>query len=254
MIIDTHTHLLISDFDNDRDEIINRAIENNVKKFVEVGYSEDYSLKAVEFVKNKNNFVCSIGVHPHDSQELTPQTIQKFKKLVLENNKKIAAIGEIGLDYYRDLSPRNIQIDAFKLQIELALELNKPVIIHCREAQNNMKKIISEYPNLKGVIHSFSGDINDAEFYINKGFVLGISGPITYKNSLNLKETIKNIDLKHIILETDCPYLPPVPYRGKKNEPAYLKFVASEIATLKQLDQKIVENITTENAEKIFFS
>ena len=254
MIIDTHTHLMIDAFDKDRDEVINRAIENNVKRFVEVGYDEEYSCRAVEFVKNRENFVCSIGIHPHDASKLISKTIEKFRDLILSNTKKVAAIGEIGLDYYRNLSPQNIQVAAFKIQLELAISLSKPVVIHCRDARDDMQKILEGYKNLKGVIHSFSGDIKDAEFYINKGFVLGISGPLTYKTNLSLKEVVKNIDLKYIILETDCPYLPPVPHRGKRNEPAYLKFVASEIANLKQIDSEIVENITTENAEKLFFS
>jgi len=253
MIIDTHTHLLSDEFNQDRDEVINRAIENNIKKFVEVGYNEEYSCKIVEFVKNRLDFVCAIGIHPHDASKLTLKTIQKFKELVLENPKKVVAIGEIGLDYFRNLSPKNEQIDAFKSQIELAISLDKPIVIHCREAKDDMRKILSVYTGLRGVIHSFSGDIRDVEFYTNKGFVLGISGPLTYKNNLKLKEIIKNIDLKNIILETDCPYLPPVPQRGKRNEPSYLQFIASEIASLKQIDQKIVEDITTENAEKLFF-
>jgi TatD DNase family protein len=251
MIIDTHAHLLITRFDNDRDEVINRAIKNNVKKFVEVGYDEEYSIKAASYVKNKENFVCSIGVHPHDASKFTDNTIETFKNLA--KNKKVVAIGEIGLDYYRNLSPKETQIKAFKKQIELAISLNKPIIIHSREATEDIKKIVSEYNDLNAVVHSFSGTLNDAEFYINKGFTLGISGPVTYKNNLQLKEVIKNIDLKHIILETDCPYLPPVPHRGERNEPSYLRFIVKEIANLKQIAEQTVENITTQNAEKIFF-
>jgi TatD DNase family protein len=256
MIIDTHTHFLTSsgEFDNDREEVINRAVANGIKKFVEVSYDEEISLRAVDFVKNRPNFVCSIGIHPHDASKLTLKTISKLKELALANPKKVSAIGEIGLDYFRNLSPKDVQLDAFKLQLELAISLNKPVIIHCRDAKDDMKKTLAKYTGLKGSIHSFSGEIKDAEFYINKGFVLGISGPLTYKNNYRLKEVIKNIDLKNIILETDCPYLPPVPHRGERNEPSYLKYIASEIATLKQLDQKIIEDITTENAEKLFFS
>jgi TatD DNase family protein len=250
MFIDTHTHLLSEEFDIDREKVIKRAKDVGVFKFIEVGYDESYSEKVAEFVLKNDDFFGSIGIHPHNAMEMTKNTIEKFYSL--GQLEKIIAIGEIGLDYYRDLSPRDIQETVFREQIKLALSLSKPIIIHCRDAKDDLKKILKEYNSLSGIIHAFSGTLQDAEFYVKKGFVLGISGVLTYKNNLPLKDLVKNFDLDNIVLETDCPYLPPVPHRGKRNEPSFLNFVREEISNLKCIDVKKIDEITTNNVKRIF--
>ncbi|MDR0676433.1 MAG: TatD family hydrolase [Elusimicrobiota bacterium] len=250
MLIDTHTHLLSEEFDNDRDEVIKRAKDKGVEKFIEVGYDEKYSTKLVDFVEYNDDFFGAIGIHPHNAIEFTNTTLKNFEKLI--KSQKIIAIGEIGLDYYRDLSPRDTQEKIFRQQIELSQSLEMPIIIHCREAKDNLKKILKEYQNLTGIIHSFSGTLQDAYFYIERGFLLGISGVVTYKNSLALKNVVKEIDMQNIVFETDCPYLPPTPYRGKRNEPSYLNFTKEEVVKLKEIDSEIVDKITAENINRIF--
>ncbi len=251
-MIETHCHLLTEAFDADREAVISRAIAGGVTKFIEVGYDEKYSARILDFVKARNNFFCAIGVHPHDAQKFSNSTIKTFFELA--KDEKVIAIGEIGLDYYRDLSPREIQKEVFEKQIKLALDLHKPVIIHSREATTGLQKILQKYQNLRGIVHSFSGNLDDAKFYIDRGFLLGISGPITYKNSFALKEVVREIDLENFVLETDCPYLPPVPFRGQRNEPAYLNLIANEIAKIKNTETKIVEDATTKNIEKLFWN
>ncbi|MCP3660476.1 MAG: TatD family hydrolase [Bacteroidetes bacterium] len=253
MIIETHAHLLMSKFDEDRDTVINRAFSAGINKIIEVSYDEYSSEKATIFSAQYDNIFASIGVHPHDALNFTEHTLTKFQKLA--KNKTVVAIGEIGLDYYRNLSPKKNQLKVFQKQLDLAQKLDLPVIIHCRDAHEDMQAVLKKYScQFRGVIHSYSGDLNDANFYISRGFLLGIGGPLTYKNNHRLKEVVKEIDLKKIILETDAPYLPPVPHRGKRNEPSYLHYVVEEISNLKNINASEVKNITTFNAEKLFWT
>ncbi|MFC1485021.1 TatD family hydrolase [bacterium] len=251
MIIDTHTHLLMNKFNNDREEVIKRSQVSGVELFLEVGFDKESSIRAFEFAKSNDAVFAGVGIHPHDAKDLTEESLSKLMEISM--HKKVVAWGETGLDYYRNLSPKKSQMVAFQKQIECSIEVGLPLIVHCRDAHRDMRRIIDSYiGNFRGVVHSFSGDINDADFYISKGFLLGIGGPITYKGNEKLKQVVRKVPLDRIILETDCPYLPPVPYRGKRNEPGYLTFVVKEIASIRQEDEDVIEDITTQAAKRLF--
>ena len=204
-----------------------------------------------DFIRNRKEFFGAVGIHPNNAYELTDDMIKSLESVIL-NNKKIVAIGEIGLDYYRDLVPKEIQKKVFVMQLDLAVSLKKPVIIHCRESKEDLKNILKNYQNLSGTIHSFSGNLKDAEFFIERGFVLGLSGVLTYKSNIPLRELIKQIDLKNLVIETDCPYLSPVPYRGKRNEPSFSVYVRDEISRQKDINKIEVDEITNKNVLRIF--
>ena len=253
MIIDTHAHFTLEQFDNDRDEALERARMADVKIIIEVGFSVERSLKVFEFSKNTDNVFASLGLHPHDAQEINDTAgvndlIEKAK------DPKVVAWGEIGLDYFRDVSPRDVQKDCFIKQLGFASKLNLPIIIHCRDAHDDMKKILSENKSLikKGVIHSFSGNTDDAKYYNDLGFKIGVGCPITYPKSDVLRQVVKDMPLTEIILETDAPYLPPQPFRGKRNESAYLTYVVEMIAGIKGINNQEVEDVTTNTARHLF--
>ncbi len=251
MFIDTHTHLLSDDFEKDREIVIENAKKNGISKFLEVGYDFKYLKVLPDFIRNRKEFFGAVGIHPNNAYELTDDMIKSLESVIL-NNKKIVAIGEIGLDYYRDLVPKEIQKKVFVMQLDLAVSLKKPVIIHCRESKEDLKNILKNYQNLSGTIHSFSGNLKDAEFFIERGFVLGLSGVLTYKSNIPLRELIKQIDLKNLVIETDCPYLSPVPYRGKRNEPSFSVYVRDEISRQKDINKIEVDEITNKNVLRIF--
>lgn len=254
MIIDTHSHCAMDVFDSDRDAMFRRAHDAGVMQFIDVGFDLDMSRRVVALANAREDCYCSVGMHPHHAHDViaTPSILDEIKTLA--HNPRVVAYGEIGLDYFRNLAPRDEQIKAFELQIECARSLNIPMIIHCRDAHPDMREILSRcVPTTQtrcGVIHSFSGSIDDAQFYIALGFVIGIGGPITYPKNDTLKTVVREIPLEKMVLETDAPYLPPQHYRGKRNEPAYLVHVAEAIAHIKGVPRSMVEDVTTENARK----
>lgn len=265
-MIDTHVHLDFKEFDSDRTETIKRFFDAGGEKMINVGCDLASSLRSVELARTNKNIFASIGVHPHDVEKLDKAAMEKLKELIIE--KKVVAVGEIGLDFFRDLSPREIQAEAFKAQLELAEKYNKPVIIHCREAYVDLIDILKSYKinGWRGVTHCFLGSWPIAEELIRLGFYLGFTGAITYPKKRLLKDplglnfniepeifkVIKNTPLDRILIETDCPYLAPVPSRGKRNEPSYVRYVAEKIAELKGITVEEVEKATSENATKLF--
>lgn len=251
MFIDTHTHLLSNDFDKDREIVIENAKKMGVHKFLEVGYDIKYMELLPDFINNRKEFFGALGVHPNNAYEFNEHVMKDLESIVLKNNK-IVAIGEIGLDYYRDFVSKELQEKVFIMQLDLAVSLKKPVVIHCREAKEDLKNILRRYKNLSGTIHSFSGNINDAEFYIERGFVLGLSGVLTYKSNNPLRELIKILDLQNLVIETDCPYLPPVPHRGERNEPSFSIYIRDEISRQKNIDKTEIDKITNRNILRIF--
>ena len=242
MIIDTHCHLFIDNYD----ESIFEELKNENIKVIINGYNLKTNKEAL-MLSEKYDFVyCSIGFHPNE------QIIESNIKF-LENNiqtKKVLAIGEIGLDYYRNKENKEIQKKYFIKQLELAKKYNKLVIIHNREATQDLYEILSKY-NLKGILHAFSGSLESALNFIKLGYKLGIGGVITFKNS-KLRDVIKIIDLKDIVLETDSPYLTPEPFRGEKNSPVYIKYILEEISKIKQINVKTIEKEIYENTKKLF--
>lgn len=250
MLIDSHSHISDEKFDSDRQDVITRASDNDVKYIIEVGCDPNEWDKVSEISKNQNVF-SMFGIHPHDAIKFNEQTKSKLE--ILLQDKKCVAVGEIGLDYHYDLSPRDIQKKVFIEQMKLALKLNKPISIHCRSAYNDMLKILKEFKELpKGVIHCFSGNVDEAKQVLDMGFLLGIDGPCTYPKSDKLKEVITNTDIDKMLIETDCPYLAPQLYRGQRNEPSYVVEIAKKISEIKNIPFEEVCKITTDNTIKLF--
>ncbi len=252
MAVDTHTHLYLNDFNADIDAVIKRAGFEGVKKFYLPGIdsSEIENLLALERNYPDQCFPM-MGLHPCSVKENYKDELNIVYSWL--QKRKFAAIGEIGLDFYWDKTFMDQQYESFQQQVEWALQFNLPVVLHTREALPQTIDVIKKYSgkNLRGIFHCFSGSLLNALDIIGLGFYLGIGGVITYKNS-GLAEIIKEIDLKHIVLETDSPYLSPVPFRGKRNESGYLKYIIEKIAEVKNINGGEVEAITTQNAEYIF--
>ena len=249
-MIDTHSHInMIETFS--LEDVIANAKENGVNKIiVPSAYPKDFD-EIIKLIDEHDNIYGMLGVHPTEAKSWDDSLIDKIKKL--SDNKKIVAIGEIGLDYYWDKSFNDLQKEIFIKQIKLANELELPIDIHDRDAHKDTFDILEEYnKNSKVIMHCFSGSVEFAKECIKKGFYLGIGGVVTFKNAIKMKEVVKEISLDKIILETDAPYLTPVPFRGKENQPAYVKYVAEEIAKIKNISFDEVNNITNQNAEKIF--
>lgn len=248
-IIDTHTHIYDKQFLEDFDDVMKR-IENELESIVSIGFDLESSIKSVELA-NKYDFVNAVvGIHPVDIKKLNDNVEKELEKLVL-NEKKVVAIGEIGLDYHWMEDPKDVQAEGFRRQMRLAEKLNKPVVIHTREALQDTLDILKEFPNVGGILHCYPGSYEAAKPFLDR-YYIGIGGTVTFKNNKKTKELVKKISLEKIVLETDCPYLTPVPFRGKRNEPIYTKYVAEEIAKIKEISVEEVIKITTENAKKIY--
>ena len=249
-MIDTHTHINMIESIS-IEEILNNAKENGIEKVIVPSANPKDFPEIVELINKYDNVYGMLGVHPSDAKDWDDSLINQIKDLC--NNKKIVAIGEIGLDYYWDKSFNDLQKDVFIKQIKLANELNLPLDVHDREAHKDTFDILKQYNiNSKVVMHCFSGSVEFAKECVKEGYYLGIGGVVTFKNAIKMKEVAKHIPLEYIILETDAPYLTPVPYRGTENQPAYVKYVAEEIAKLKEMSYEEVKNVTTSNAERIF--
>lgn len=226
-MIDSHAHLDMKEFECDREEVISRALEAGLTGIVNVGFDLSSSRRALELAREHRFVYGAAGVHPHDAKSFDSDTEGEFSKLL--DDPRIVAVGEIGIDYYRDLSPREKQQDVFKRLLRLAAEKGKPAIIHCRDAFEDVVRIIEESGVRRGIFHAFSGDVEMARTVLGLGFRLGIGGVITFKNS-RLKEVVAELAPESIVLETDCPYLAPVPFRGKRNEPSFLVHIIPAVA------------------------
>lgn len=251
-IIDTHCHLYSEEFKQDIAAIINRAENNGVAKFYLPGI-DSTAIEAMMELEHRfpGKCIAMAGLHPCYVNENFENELEIVAGWLAK--RKFAAIGEIGLDYYWDKTFTNQQQQAFKMQIEWALQFDLPIVIHTREAMEDTINIVKEYVprQVRGIFHCFSGSYENALEIINAGFYLGIGGVVTYKNS-GLAEVISKIDLKHLVLETDAPYLTPVPFRGKRNESSYLNYIAQKLAEIKKCSIEEVAEITTGNAKKIF--
>jgi TatD DNase family protein len=250
-IIDTHAHLDDNKFRKDLQAVRARALEAGVTRIISVGSDFTSSRHACALADEHAEIYAAVGVHPHDAVTVVPRTLEGLR--LLASNSRVVAWGEIGLDYHYNFSPRDSQLDVFRKQLEIAGELNLPVIIHDREAHREVLSVLKDFLGLTGVvIHCFSGDLQIAEECVNRGYYLGIGGTLTFPKNKDLKSVVQRVPLEHIVLETDCPYLAPQPWRGKRNEPAFLTAVLEEIAHLKGLSQDKVAQATTANAEKLF--
>ncbi len=247
---DTHIHLQDKAFFQDREDVINRAFNNGINYLINVGDSLKSSEDAILLAKKYGNFYAAAGIHPHNAESFQNNMAEKL--LHLAKDKKVVAIGEIGLDFYKDFSPEEKQKEVFEKQLIIAQELSLPVIIHTREAYIETFAILKKY-QVKGVFHAFSSTREDAKKVLDMGFYIGIGGILTFKNSL-LKDVLKFIPVDRIVLETDAPYLAPVPMRGKRNEPAFLIYTAKFLSEIKDITLEEVARITTKNARVLFLN
>jgi TatD DNase family protein len=251
MLIDSHAHLDFSQFKNDREAVIERALKAGLTAIVNVGTDLSSSETSAALARRHEPIYAAVGVHPHDAKTLTPAVLKRLAELAAE--EKVAAIGEIGLDFYRDLSPRDQQRDAFRRQIRLAVELDMPIVIHDRDAHDEVLDIMrrEEAGRVGGVLHCFSGDLEMALAGIEMGFCIAFGGPVTYGGKKK-QEIARRIPLDRILIETDCPFLTPAPHRGKRNEPAYVAYVAEKIAQLREIGFAEAARATSENAKRVF--
>ena len=249
MLIDTHAHLNMKDYDRDREEVIQRALDAKVGAIVNVGYDLESSIKTVDLSQRHDFLWATVGFHPHDADKLTDEGLDRLKELA--SNGKVVAIGETGLDFYRDLSPRDVQREAFRRQIGLARELDLPLVVHLRNSHQDGLEILKKEGADKGALHCFSGSLEQAREAVKLGFYLGFDGPITF-NSPKLVSILKAIPRDRILLETDCPYLTPNPYRGKRNEPSYLMFICQKAASELGMSYEELAALTTGNARRLF--
>ena len=244
-MIETHCHLTDASFDADRAAVIARAFAAGVTKIIELAVSPAHWEKALELTRGYENIYCALGVHPNDADKFTG-----FPDSLAE--KKVVAVGECGLDYHWKDVPKEIQIKIFDEHISKALEIKKPLVVHCREADEDVFSALNRCRGLTGVIHCFSSGPEVAEKFLGLGFYLGIDGPVTFPSAKVLRETVKKIPLDRVLLETDSPYLAPQNFRGKRNEPSYLAHIAAAVAEIKGVSVAEVERVTDENARKLF--
>jgi TatD DNase family protein len=257
-LIDTHCHLNFQQFDADRDAVVERADRAGVSRILIPAVDAHSASQAVALAADYAGVFASVGIHPNDTASLTDSDLDRIRELA--SAPKVVAIGEIGLDYHWDKSPKEAQWRAFEAQLALARDLGMPVIIHNREASEDVITILEAWardlpPTLKdrpGVLHSFSAPQSIAERALACGFYLGFTGPITYKNADDLRQIAALIPLDRLLIETDAPYLTPTPHRGQRNEPAYVRLVAERIAALRRLPLDEIARATTANAERLF--
>jgi TatD DNase family protein len=273
-LIDTHCHLNLSHFDDDREEVIKRAIEVGVEKMVIPAIDVESSKSIVSFVQNKNELLCAVGLHPNDSNRWDEFSCQQLDQLIEQDQldkHKIVAIGEIGLDQYWNDAPHNIQESVLSKQLELATKWQLPLILHMREhgdatcgsCADTLVSMVAEWVEVQkiagsslvdrpGVFHSFSGDKKTLQKILDLNFFVGVSGPVTYKNSDFKREVVKSIPLEKLLIETDSPFLSPVPNRGKRNEPANVQFIVEKISELFDKNPEMIASITYQNAQRLF--
>ena len=250
MYFDSHAHYDDESFDEDRYELLESMKDKGVDFIVNAAADMQSCLTGIALAEKYPFIYCSIGVHPHDVKSLKEEDLEEMRKLA--SYEKVVAIGEIGLDYYYDSSPRQVQREWFKKQLLLAKELDLPVIIHSREASQETFDLIMESGVREGVIHCFSGSHELAKEYVKKGFFIGIGGSLTFKNAKKTVKVVETIGLENILIETDSPYLTPVPHRGKRNDSSYLKYVVEKIAEIKGVTPEEVASISCQNAKTLF--
>lgn len=247
MFTDSHCHLY-DEYYNDIDDILKLSLENNVNRYINNGCDSKTNKEVIDKVEKYNNMYGTLGIHPEYVDNYTIDDINFIKDNL--NNKKIIAIGEIGLDYYYTKENKDRQKELFELQLKIAEDNNIPVIIHSRDATLDTLNTLKKYKVI-GLIHSFSGSLETAKEYIKMGYLIGINGVITFKNA-NIKEVIKELPLEHLVLETDSPYLTPAPYRGKQNNPSHIIDIAKFVCELKDLNIEELARITNENLKRVF--
>lgn len=255
MLIDSHAHIGARAFNKDRDRVMQRARQSGVRAVVDVGSDLDASRTAAELARQYDDIYAVVGYHPHNAAQMTDEDLKGVAALSVQ--PKVVAIGETGLDFYRNLSPRDAQLQAFERQLGLADQLGLPVVVHSREAEEEVFTVLgnwaarSKLDEPLGVLHCFSGDTELARRYIAMGFFISIAGPVTYPGSRAV-EVARDVPLDRLVIETDCPYLTPQPHRGQRNEPAYVSLVADRIGEVRGMPAEDVAEQTALNAIRLF--
>lgn len=251
MLIDSHVHLDKGHFDIDREYLIKNLHNNGIELVINIGADLQSSLESVDLARKYDNIYATVGVHPHSAKDLTDHMLNRLRDL--SGEEKVLAIGEIGLDYHYDNSPRDVQRTWFKKQIQLAKEVDLPIVVHSREADEDTLRILKEEAQgLRGVIHCFSSDRAMMKEYVDLGFYIALGGPVTFKKTDELKEVAKLLPIDRLLVETDAPYLSPHPYRGKRNEPIFVKQTAGVIADLRGMTIEDLTLQTNKNTKAIF--
>lgn len=252
MLTDTHTHLNSRQFDEDRQQVIERAVENGISRIINVGFNRETIPTSIELAERYDFIYSTVGWHPTDAIDMKGEDLDWIESLC--SHPKVVAIGEIGLDYYWDTSPKDVQHRVFREQIRLARKVGKPIVIHNRDAHHDVLQILKEEQaaEVGGVMHCFSGSWETAKMCLDMNFYISFGGPVTFKNAKQPKEVLANVPLDRLLIETDAPYLTPHPYRGKRNESAYVRLVAETAAEIKGIELEELARITTDNAVTLF--
>jgi TatD DNase family protein len=251
MYIDTHTHIYFDKYDKDRKQIINNMEKDELDFIVSVGIDMKSSEQSIQLSNDNKRIFATIGFHPSEADLVNANSMDKFKKM--SRNDNVVAIGEIGLDYYRNYKPKDIQKKALRQQLELAEELNLPVVIHNRDSHHDIHEELKNFNGrVRGIMHSFSGNYDFAKKILNLGYYISITGVITFRNAPELRDIVKKIPLDRLLTETDCPFLTPEPYRGKRNQPAYVRYITQKISEVKGISVTDTAKQLLENTNDIF--
>jgi TatD DNase family protein len=252
-LFDTHAHLHFPDFADDLDAVLERARAAGVRGMVTIGTDRDTNGTVVELAKRLPDVWATVGIHPHDAAEATEADFEEMERLASEE-ARVVGFGEMGLDFFRNLSPPDVQKKVFRRQIDIARRARKPVVVHCRDAHEDVLAILGEERagDTGGVMHCFSGDVEIARRCLDLGLYISLAGPVTYKNARALPDVARFVPEDRLVVETDCPYLPPTPHRGKRNEPAYVALTAEHVAALRGADAESLCDSLTANAARLF--
>lgn len=251
MIIDTHAHLMFDKFKGEVDQVIERAKAAGVEKIINIGCTQSDAIRSHEMSLEYEGLYATLGLHPHDALDISEELMEKWEKMV-DENKKIVAIGECGLDYVKSDVPKEDQKNAFRMQLKLAQKVGLPVIIHNREADEDTMKVLEEF-DVSAVFHCYSSNIEYARKLWYKGYFTSFTGVVTYPNTEDLMKVVEEAPMDKFMIETDCPFLSPQSHRGERNEPSYVVEILERIAEIKKLSPVDIARITTENAEELFF-
>jgi len=252
VLFETHAHLNAKEFDEDREEVIARARENGVSTIVNIGFNAETIPTCMELAEAHDFIYAVIGWHPQDAKDMTDEHLEWIEEL--SRHPKVVGLGEMGLDYYWDTSPKDVQAEVFRKQIRLARKLDMPIIIHNRDAHQDVLTILKEEKaaDVGGIMHCFSGSWETAKLALDMNFYISFGGPLTFKNAKQPKEVAAKVPQGKLLIETDCPYLTPHPFRGKRNESGYVRYVCEEMANIRGLSYEEMAQITTDNAKRLF--
>ena len=257
-MVDTHAHLDMNPFRQDRAEVISQARDSGISTIITVGINLESSQQAIKLAENHREVLATAGFHPHEASQVTEADIATLAKIA--DHPRVVAIGETGLDFHRNYAPREAQLQVLKWQLEVATRIELPVIIHCREAEPDMLTVLRDWTSShqappgkpRGVIHCFNGDTDTARQYLDMGFFISLGAYIGYPTSTDMYDTIRSIPQDRLVVETDCPYLPPQSHRGPRNEPAYLPFTVQSLAEIREVPPETIARETTRNAHRLF--